>query len=71
MSPEEFEENITYLKAAIITDGPKIVAQMAGDGKAIVELRVIREGIEGKMYSTKQIPTSGLKNKALNAGDRR
>lgn len=68
MTPEEFEEKLMVLAADVSASGQTIVSQMASDGKALVNLRIVRDGLPDKTYSKKPFPTYFHKNKVLNQG---
>lgn len=57
-------------KQEVQAAAPRIVLGMAAAGLALVRLRIERDGLPGKRYSTATIPTYLLYNRTLNAAGR-
>ena len=55
------------IKQQLRQAAPRIVQTMALSGLALVTLRIQRDGLPGKTYSTKDFPLFWFTNKALNA----
>lgn len=67
---ETLAERIARQKAQLQAAGPRIVLLQATTGLALIRLRIQRDGLPGKRYSTQLVPTFLFGNKALNAAGR-
>ncbi len=65
-----YQEAIAQALAAIDQEAPRIVTTQAQTQLALVTLRVQNQGLAGKHYSTKLVPTFFFAKRAFNAGGR-
>lgn len=67
---ETLASRTALAKAALRQAAPRIVRLQAQAGLALVTLRIQRDGLVGKVYSSHLVPTWWFANKALNSGGR-
>lgn len=67
---QAFATLLAAQKAALLAAAPRITETYAQTLLALVTLRVQRDGLTGKLYSSRLGPTYGLADKALNAAGR-
>lgn len=67
---ETLQQRLERKKQELQAAGPRIAAAMAATGLALVRLRIERDGLPGKRYSTNPVPTFFFGNRTLNAGGR-